>query len=131
MPRSNRHEIAMSIDTPRTPAPPDAQKSLSHIDGTFRNGSITSIGVILAFSLGYLTKWAGNPLPWHLVDAVALVPMALGTALQALAFAQLLMPESLEIVRYRRCVRGFLSGLVLVAAGVGMAVILDSAVIAR
>jgi hypothetical protein len=104
-----------------TPSPPLT------IDSTFRNGSITSIGVILAFSLGYLTKWAGNPVPWRVADAFALVPMAAGTALQALAFARLLMPESLEIVRYRRSVRRFLIGLALVAFGVGVAVVLDSA----
>ena len=103
--------------------------SPTHIDGTFRNGSITSIGVLLAFSLGYLTKWAGNPVPWRLGDALALVPMAVGTALQAYALAQLLMPESLQLVRYRRCVRAFLCGLVLVAVGVGVAVVLDSAAI--
>jgi hypothetical protein len=114
-----------------TQGPAATPASPSHIDGTFRNDSITSIGVILAFSLGYLTKGAGNPLPWHLADAFALVPKAMGTALLALALAQLLMPESLEIVGYRDCVHWFLLGLILVAAGVGVAVMLDSAVMAR
>jgi hypothetical protein len=118
------------LETDMTAATPNEHASPTHIDGTFRNGSITSIGVILAFSLGYLTKWAGNPVPWRLGDAFALVPMAAGTALQAFAFAQLLLPESLEIGRYRRCVRAFLLGLVLVATGVGIAVVLDSATIA-
>lgn len=116
---------------PHVPAVPDTNAAPTHVDGTFRNGSITSIGVLLAFSLGYLTKWAGNPVPWRLGDAFALVPMAVGAALQALALAQLLLPESLEITRYRRCVRWFLSGLILVAAGVGVAVVLDSAAVAR
>jgi hypothetical protein len=111
--------------------PPTTDLRQPRIEATFRNGSITSIGVILAFSLGYLTKWAGNPVPWRLLDAIALVPMALGTALQALSFAQLLLPESLELARYRRCVRWFLLGLTLVALGVGAAVVLDSAAVAR
>jgi hypothetical protein len=102
----------------------------TRIDVTFRNGSITSVGVILAFSLGYLTKWAGNPVPWRVIDAFALTPMAIGCILQSVALIWLLSPDCLQLSRYRQCVRWFVFGLGFVVFGVGMAVIMDSVVVA-
>ncbi|MEP7042278.1 MAG: hypothetical protein ABI843_04415 [Dokdonella sp.] len=113
-----------------TPVTPNTDALPTRIDVTFRNGSITSIGVILAFSLGYLTKWAGNPVPWRLIDAFALTPMAIGCVLQSLALVRLLSPDCLELTRYRVCVRWFVAGLAFVVVGVGMAVIMDSVVVA-
>jgi len=102
----------------------------TRIDVTFRNGSITSVGVILAFSLGYLTKWAGNPVPWRVIDAFALTPMAIGCILQSIALVWLLSPDCLELARYRQCIRWFVFGLGFVVFGVGMAVVMDSVVVA-
>ncbi|WP_165448740.1 hypothetical protein [Rhizobium ruizarguesonis] len=31
------------------------------IETLFRNGTITVVGVVLSFSLGFLTQWASNP----------------------------------------------------------------------
>jgi hypothetical protein len=80
------------------------------INETFRNGSITAVGVLLAFSLGYLTEWALNDEAWRAADVLAFGPMVVGAALQVRGLASLLQPESLEAVRHRRAIAVFLWG---------------------
>ena len=65
------------------------------IDATFRNGSMTAVGIILGFSLNFITRWGANPVPWHLMDLFAAVPLLAGVAMQIWAFAMLLRPESI------------------------------------
>ena len=60
------------------------------IDATFRNGSITAVGIILGFSLSFLSQWASNPIAWSRVDIAAAVPLVFGIVLQAIALADLL-----------------------------------------
>ncbi|MET0606978.1 MAG: hypothetical protein ABWZ80_11015 [Beijerinckiaceae bacterium] len=103
----------------RTPAP--------KIDSTFRSGSLTAIGIMVGFSLGFLTRWAGVPGGWSGADYVALACMTPGIALQIVSLAMLLSVDSLELERYNRLVRIFLAGLILVAIGVLLAVFLDIA----
>ena len=45
------------------------------IDATFRNGSVTAVGIILGFSLGFLSQWASNPIAWSVVDIAAAAPI--------------------------------------------------------
>jgi hypothetical protein len=101
------------------------------IEAVFRNGSVTVVGVVAGFSLSFLTAWAANPLPWQLHDLVGLVPLMIGIALQLAALAGLLQPSSLERPRYDRAVRLFLIGLVLVAAGVVIAIGIDAVKVAE
>lgn len=72
------------------------------IDATFRNGSITAIGIISGFSLSFVTRWAANPVPWQVVDIVAVIPLLIGILLQMKAMAELLNPNSLQIENYVR-----------------------------
>jgi hypothetical protein len=102
----------------------DADKP-ERIDANFRNGSVTAVGIILGFSLGFLSQWASNPIAWSRVDIAAAIPIVVGTVLQGKAFADLLSTESLLIQNYRRAKNVFLMGLLLVAAGVAMAIMLD------
>ena len=92
------------------------------IDATFRNGTLTAISVVFGFSLSFLTRWAGLPGPWYAIDLFALASIILGIALQSLALARLLIISSLLMRKYHRTVGIFLTGLVLVAAGVGLAI---------
>ena len=39
---------------------PAQPEELQRVDSTFRNGSITAIGVV-GFSLGFLSRWAALP----------------------------------------------------------------------
>jgi hypothetical protein len=100
-------------------------KSTAKIDATFRNGSMTAIGIILGFSLSFITRWGANPVPWQVVDLFAVVPLLTGIAFQIWAFATMLKPESIEIEVYTRAKNHFLLGLMGVLAGTGIAILLD------
>ena len=95
------------------------------IDSTFRNGSLTAMGVVVAFSLGFLSRWAGLPGIWTGSDIFAVVAITLGVALQVKALVDMLSVKSLIVVRYNRTVRVFLAGLILVTAGIAAAIFAD------
>lgn len=104
------------------PVESDEQK---RIDSTFRNGSITAIGVVVGFSLGFLSRWSALPGEWSHSDLVSVALITLGLALQVKSLADLLLVSSLQLKRYNRSVRFFLIGLILVALGVVFAVFAD------
>ncbi len=95
------------------------------IDATFRNGSITAVGIILGFSLGFLSQWASNPIAWSKVDIASAIPIIAGIALQGKAFADLMSTTSLITTNYDRARRIFLAGLACVAIGVAIAILTD------
>ena len=103
----------------------ETEKSPPRIDPTFRNGTMTALGVLLAFSLGFVIQWVSNPLPWQLIDILALIPMAAGILLQLKALADLLDYDSLLLANYRRACRFFITGVLFTAAGVAIALIID------
>jgi hypothetical protein len=103
----------------------DTQTGPERIESSFRHGTITAVGVVTAFSLGFLTAWGSNPLPWGTKDLFALAPIALGVVLEMVALAQLLDPRCLEVPRYKRAIRIFLTGMVFVAIGVAAALVVD------
>ncbi|UVK36039.1 hypothetical protein LHFGNBLO_006458 (plasmid) [Mesorhizobium sp. AR10] len=95
------------------------------IETIFRNGTITVVGILLAFSLGFVTHWAANPMPWRLYDLFAIVPILVGIALQMRALSILLDMSSLRRPIYERANRFFMAGVILTACGVGLAILLD------
>jgi len=95
------------------------------IDSTFRNGSITAIGVVVGFSLSFLSRWSALPGDWTHSDLVSVAVITLGLALQVKSLADLLLVSSLELARYNRSVRIFLTGLGLVGLGVVFAIFAD------
>ena len=98
---------------------------VARIDATFRNGSLTAIGVVVGFSLGFLSRWAGTPGEWTRADLVAVAAITLGIAFQIKALADMLSRRSLVVARYDRSVRIFLIGVILVAVGVVLAIFAD------
>jgi hypothetical protein len=100
-------------------------KPPQNIDATFRNGSMTAIGIILGFSLSFITRWGANPVPWQVVDLFAVVPLLTGVALQIWAFAVMLKPESIQLSVYTRAKNHFLWGLAGVLTGTAAAILLD------
>jgi hypothetical protein len=106
--------------------PPPPPKSHKRIDSTFRNGSVTAIGVVLAFSLGFLNNWSALPTAWVPTDLIAVVLLAVGIGFQIWGMAGMLEPESLDEQVYRRLVRFFLIGLGCVAFGVFLAIGTDA-----
>jgi hypothetical protein len=95
------------------------------VDSVFRNGSITAIGVVVGFSLGFLSRWAALPGEWSTSDLVSVGFITLGLVLQVKSLADLLFITSLELKRYNRSVRFFLTGLILVGFGVVLAIFSD------
>lgn len=101
------------------------------IEAVFRNGSVTVVGVIVGFSLTYLTSWASNPSPWQLHDLIGIVPLAAGVILQLFSLSALLHTNSLERPVYDRAVRLFLIGLVLVCVGLVGVLAVDAVLVAK
>lgn len=95
------------------------------IDATFRNGSMTAVGIVLGFSLSFITSWGANPVPWKAIDLFAVVPLLAGIAFQIWAFATLLKPESIQIEVYTKAKNHFLLGLAGMLSGTGIAILLD------
>ncbi|WP_243369168.1 hypothetical protein [Microvirga solisilvae] len=96
------------------------------IDSTFRNGSLAVIGVVSAFSLGFLSRWAGLPGEWTSSDIVAVLAITLGIAFQIKALADMLSIASLVLANYNRAIRLFKAGLILVAIGVIAAIFAEA-----
>lgn len=97
------------------------------IDSAFRNGSLTAIGIILGFSLGFTAQWATDDSPWVLSDYVAAVALTIGIILQIKALAQMLEVNSLEIPVYNSAKNRFMSGLLVTAFGIAMVIIVNAA----
>ena len=104
---------------------PAQREEQQRIDSIFRSGSITAIGVVVGFSLGFLSRWAALPGEWTHSDLVSVALITLGLALQVKSLADLLHVSSLQLKRYNRSVRFFLTGLILVGLGVVSAVFAD------
>ncbi|OHV88046.1 hypothetical protein [Mesorhizobium sp. ORS 3428] len=95
------------------------------VEPVFRNGTVTIVGILLAFSLGFITHWAANPIPWQTYHLIAVVPILVGIALQMRALAILLDIKSLQRTIHDRATRIFIAGLIFTACGVGLAILLD------
>jgi hypothetical protein len=112
----------MVKEEPKTDEP-SSQRST--IDATFRNGSLTAIGVVVGFSLSFMSRWAASPGEWSGADLFAVTAITLGIAFQIKSLADLLSITSLVLARYNQSVRIFMIGLVLVATGVVIAIFAD------
>lgn len=95
------------------------------LDPTFRNGTMTAVGIVIGFSLSFITVWATHSGPWQQADVLAIVPLLGGILFQTVALSHLLRTDSLEIARYQKAIKLFLWGLMLTAAGVSIGILLD------
>jgi hypothetical protein len=95
------------------------------VEPVFRNGTVTVVGIVLSFSLGFMTQWAANPRPWETIDLPAIVLLAAGVVLQLYALALLLDVRSVERGVYDRAKNVFLCGVIATSAGVILALVVD------
>jgi len=95
------------------------------IDSTFRNGSLTAAGIILGFSLNFIGRWLSNPNDWIRIDIIPMILLTIGISIQVKVMADLLARDSLIAAKYDRSRRLFLIGLIIVALGVGVALLND------
>ena len=114
----------MADTSPSASARP-AREEPAKIEGIFRSGSITAIGVVVGFSLAFLVRWSGLPGRWTNSDLFAVAGIILGVGFQIKALVDLLAVRSVFVAHYERAVRIFVIGLVLVAAGVVAAIFAD------
>lgn len=97
------------------------------IETLFRNGTLTVVGIVLSFSLGFLSQWANNPLPWSLADAPPVLLLCAGIIWQIMALVGLLAPGSLKKNVFEKANRQFAIGVILTSAGVFAAIVIDLA----
>ncbi|BCP52922.1 hypothetical protein K32_15390 [Kaistia sp. 32K] len=98
----------------------------TRIDAAFRNGSLTAIGIIVGFSLGFTAQWATDASAWMPWDYVAAIALAIGIVLQIKALAEMLEVNSLEIPVYQRAKNRFMIGLLITAFGVAMIIVVSA-----
>lgn len=95
------------------------------IDTLFRNGTLTVVGIILSFSLGFLAQWGANPLPWRLYDAIPVGALCIGIVIQFRALALLLHTDSVKKHLFQKASRIFLVGAMTTGGGVFLAIAAD------
>ncbi|WEK48586.1 MAG: hypothetical protein P0Y66_12175 [Candidatus Kaistia colombiensis] len=110
--------MATESNSQREPTP--------RIDSTFRNGSLTAIGIVIGFSLGFTVRWATDDSPWMPTDYFEAAALGIGIALQIVALAEMLRIDSLEIPVYLRAKNHFMLGLLLTAAGIAMMIVVNA-----
>lgn len=111
--------MATELNNLKTELPP------YDIDPIFRSGSVTVVGIVLGFSLNFVSSWANNPVPWHSKHLLSLIPLVVGTGLQLKSLAGFLSLSSLNVGHYSRNKNYFMAGLLLVALGILIAMVLD------
>ncbi|MGK9168173.1 hypothetical protein KXR53_17820 [Inquilinus limosus] len=116
----------MTAQPPKAAEPAPRRDDQARIDPTFRNGSITAVGIIIGFSLSFLSSWATDSTAWNAVDLAAVIPILAGVVLQLKSLADLLSVSSLRLSNYNRAKAVFLAGLVLAAIGIAIAITLDA-----
>ncbi|GHC60977.1 hypothetical protein GCM10010136_01310 [Limoniibacter endophyticus] len=95
------------------------------VETLFRNGTLTVVGIILSFSLGFVTQWANNPIPWTLRDLPTLILLIGGIVLQIMTLGKLLRTTALQRRVYDKANKQFLVGVCLTALGVASAIVID------
>ncbi|TAN01883.1 MAG: hypothetical protein EPN45_12145 [Rhizobiaceae bacterium] len=95
------------------------------IETLFRNGTLTVVGIIFSFSLGFLAQWGANPLPWRLYDAFPVAALCIGIIIQFRALALLLHTDSVKKHLFQKASRVFLIGAMTTGAGVFLAIAAD------
>lgn len=96
------------------------------VEMLFRNGTLTVVGILLSFSLGFVTQWAHNPVPWVLSDIPTLLLLVAGIGAQGGALFIFLRHDSLRRRIYDRAATWFMWGVSLTAAGVVSAIVVDA-----
>lgn len=103
----------------------DSEDSEPVVEMLFRNGTLTVVGILLSFSLTFVTQWAHNPLPWDLFDLPTILLLIAGIGFQAYALVVFLRHDSLRRLVYDHGAKCFITGICLTAAGVIGAVVID------
>lgn len=99
-----------------------ADQGPAKMDPTFRNGSVTAIGIVCAFSLSFLGNWSLSPGIWTRLNLFSAAVLCFGILFQIAALAGMLDHGSLVISRYNKIIAVFLVGLIFSVSGVALAI---------
>ena len=91
----------------------------------FRNGTLTVSGIVLSFSLGFVTQWTNNPIPWGLQDLPTVLLLSAGIVLQIMSLVRLLRHDSVRRSKYDRATRTMILGVSVTGAGVISGMVVD------
>ncbi|MBE7731566.1 hypothetical protein [Devosia faecipullorum] len=103
----------------------DQESSEQKVELLFRNGTLTVAGIMLAFSLNFITQWASNPLPWTLIDLPTLAMISAGILIQAVALTRFLGHDSVVKRKFDRANSIFVVGVFVTAVGAISAIVID------
>lgn len=95
------------------------------VEMLFRNGTLTVSGILLSFSLSFVTQWANNPVPWKLTDLPTVLLLLGGIVLQIVALVGLLRHDSVKRAMYDRAARLMIWGISSTGTGVASAMVID------
>lgn len=104
---------------PRPAAPPPGGQD-AVVPVGYRQGCITAISVLLAFSLAFWRYWSFEaPGQWTAVSALVEIAIVLAAALQAVALFRSLRVEDDRVAEYHRTQRWLLASAVVLIAALG------------
>lgn len=105
----------------RGPAANSARPAVPVVPVGYRQGFITAISVLLAFTLAFWRYWSfESPGPWNPLSLVVEVSLGVAAGLQVVALFRSLRVEDDQVPEYRRTQRWlFVSAVVLIAALLG------------
>jgi hypothetical protein len=95
------------------------------VEMLFRNGTLTVSGILLSFSLSFVTQWANNPVAWTLTDLPTVILLSAGIVCQITALVKLLRHDSVKRTMYDRATRYMVAGVSLTGTGVISAMVID------
>lgn len=95
------------------------------VEMLFRNGTLTVSGILLSFSLSFVTQWANNPVAWTLSDLPTVLLLSGGIVVQILALVRLLRHDSVKRAMYDKATRSMVWGISLTGTGVISAMFID------
>jgi len=95
------------------------------VEMLFRNGTLTVSGILLSFSLGFVTQWTNNPIPWSLSDLPTVLLLTGGIVFQIVALVRLLRHDSVRRTMYDKATRYMITGVSLTGVGVISAMVVD------
>ncbi|AOB32068.1 hypothetical protein AKI39_17185 [Bordetella sp. H567] len=108
----------MTPETPADEAVPARGSSPRNLPQGYRTGLITSITVLLGFSLGFLRYWGFDaPGEWSALSVLPGIALFLAILLQIIALYRALRLEDEAEDEYRQTVRWFIASAVLLLLG--------------
>lgn len=82
-----------------------------------RNGLITAIGIVLAFSLTFFGQWSLGDDPWEARDLGPVSFMCIGNSLLLISLYRALVPYTQTVKRYTVTAQLFLVGILVMMLG--------------